>query len=119
MSSEANLQSAEIVRGTDKVLVVSVTNRLGTIVDLTGAEAEYKVARKLRSKAAPVLSKTSNPAAGIVITDAAGGILEITIDASDTTDLGGEYYHEAYITDVAGKRARIFEGELTVLDALG
>ena len=111
-----NVQNLQIARGTSLVATVTVKDLSGNVVDLTGATAEYKAARKIGSKAALLIDKTVGD--GIEVSDPSGGVIKITFSNADTDSLGGLYYHEAFITDVAGRRARIFTGGLSVVDTL-
>lgn len=93
---------------------VAVTDcETGEPKDITGATAiDYALARTqfdsddiLIQKALPVgifivpFDPVENPG---------NNLYEIIIDAADTADLNGNYYHVSTLTDVAGNRSDIF-----------
>ena len=99
--------------GDTKVLEVTITDSDGAAVDLTGATISYVLQRNVNSAAATI-SKTTDD--GISITDASGGVFQITLDASDTASLSGSYYHECQITDASGNASTVFTGTVTMKD---
>ena len=89
----------KIVAQNDVILKFTVTDQDGVAVNLTSATIKWSLKKSLEADA--VITKTT--ASGISITNAAGGIFEVTITDTDATDLVGRYYSEAVITDNAGK----------------
>lgn len=84
-----------IFAGDTKLLTVTVTDEAGEAVDITTASIKWQAARSVEDEA--VIEKTS-PSGGIEITDGSGGEFVVTLDAADTGDLSGLYYHEAEVT---------------------
>jgi hypothetical protein len=109
-----NVQNFEIHAGDDLVIPVTVTDEAGQAVDLTGAAVGWQAARGTpqRFGTTPVVSKASG--SGIAVTDPAGGVFEITLEAADTQGLRGAFYHEAEVTDAAGKKTTVMAGTMTV-----
>lgn len=98
--------------GDTKVLEVTITDASGNAVNLTGATISYVLQRSVGSTV--TISKTTDD--GISITDASGGVFQITLDASDTASLSGSYYHECQITDTSGNVSTVFTGTVTMKD---
>jgi len=97
--------------GDTKVIEVTITDASGNAVNLTGATISYVLQRSVGSTV--TISKTT--ASGISITDASGGVFQITLDASDTARLSGSsYYHECQITDTSGNVSTVFTGTVTM-----
>jgi len=101
----------EMFSGDNKILSVSVVDSAGVAVDLTSATASWQLARS--NDAAPLIQKATG-GSGIVITDAAGGVLEITLSASDTDALKGSFYHELQVIDTSGNIATVLAGNATI-----
>jgi hypothetical protein len=59
-----------------------------------------------------VLTKTTS--SGISITNAAGGIFQVSLTAADTAGLSGAYYFEAQVTDAGSNVSTVTTGTLTV-----
>jgi hypothetical protein len=102
-----------IFQGDDVVLSVTTT----TIEDgddpqdLTGVSLTWAFS-ETKDSVALVTKETGD---GIEITDAAGGVFEVSIDAADTDGLDPQgYYHEARLTDGAGKTRVIMSGAFTL-----
>ena len=104
------MQDFTIDAGDDKTLEVDVKDNDQVVVDITAATIEWRASRNLKVTAA--LTKTT--ASGISITNASGGIFQITLDDGDTEGLVGNYYHEAQVTFTNGKIATILRGIMTV-----
>ena len=49
-----------------------------------------------------------------MITDAANGVFEVTIDAADTVNLNGRYHHEAEVT-LGGVPFTVMRGVAVIL----
>lgn len=97
--------------GDSKVLEVAVTDVDDEAVVLTGATINYVLQKSSRGGQAIISKSTTD---GISITNALAGKFEITIDASDTADLAGDYYHECQVTDSSSNVSTIFVGTVTI-----
>jgi hypothetical protein len=70
-------------RGDDESFDVAVVDRDGDVVDLTGADLRFTAKRDVGDlDVDAVMAKTIG--AGITVTNAAGGLARIDIDAADT-----------------------------------
>ena len=100
--------------GDSKVLTVTVTDSDGAAVNLTGATINYVLKKQLGGGMNTITKATGG--SGIVITDAAAGTCEITLDATDTASLLGSFYHECQVTDSYGNVSTIFIGTVTITE---
>ena len=107
-------QNFTLSAGAGLILKITVFDEAGDPIPLAGTQSvAWKLARTARSAA--VLTKTLGNGATI-ITDDAGqggtncGPLNVQIDAADSADLDGEYFHDCRLVDVAGDTSRIFYG---------
>lgn len=85
--------------------------------NLTGITVQWALTKFKGGKAtkAPVLSKTTVGGAGVQITNAVGGLCEVTIDAADTINLQpGDYYHELEVIDGSGRKLVVATGPVTL-----
>lgn len=92
------MASLTVVAQNDLILKYTVTDQDGDAVSLTGATIKWSIRRDLETLAA--LEKTTS--AGIAITDAAGGVFQVTITDTETENLTKRYVMEATIIDVDG-----------------
>lgn len=91
------------VQETDIVLEITATDSDGAAIDLTGATITWTL-RTRRGNAATITKTTGS---GVTVTDAVGGVFEVTITDTDTASLNGTYYHEAKIVDSGGLVSRV------------
>lgn len=98
-----------LVQKNDVILKYTVTDQDAAAVNLTSATIKWSIRRNLATAAA--LTKTT--ASGISITNAAGGIFEVTLTDTDTTSLSGVYVMEAIITDSNSKVYTITNSDIT------
>lgn len=102
--------------GDDKRLEVTVYNSDGDVVNLTGlTAAKWSLAKTVNSTA---LATHSMVDGNITVVSASTGRLNIVIDAADTEDLKGVYYHEAEITDADGNVGTILYGSVNIRASL-
>jgi hypothetical protein len=94
-------------------LTIRVTTKYadGSIVDLTGSNLEWVLAKSVSDS--PDISKSTS-SGGIVVSDAEAGRFEIKLDPVDTESLSGSYYHEAELTKSNGDTVTILVGNITV-----
>lgn len=112
----AERQNIEFHAGDDKRLEITVRDEDDAVVDLTGIEsAKWSLAKTATATPHVTHSLTDG---NITVVDAAAGLIYVAIDAADTEGLRGYYYHEAEITDAAGKVGTIVYGVANILPAL-
>lgn len=110
----AQNQDFELPQGDDRTIPVTVTNEdTGALLNLSGMTIRWWFALYQSGEA---IVKKGNGAGetGLAITDAGAGVFTITLDSADTEGLSGYFYHEAEITDVAGKKRTILTGQIHV-----
>lgn len=96
-------------------LAVSVRDRRGRLLDLTGATARWAVAPVVNARLLGTAVVTlSSPSSGIVI---AGGVCTITM-AAGTITAAGEYRHEMEIVLSGGASVSLVRGRLTCVAAV-
>lgn len=107
-------QNFTLSAGAGLILKITVFDDAGSPVPLAGTQSvTWKLARTARRTA--VLTKTLGAGATIITDDAAQGgancgRLDVQIDAGDSADLDGEYFHDCRLLDAAGDTSRIFYG---------
>ena len=114
MSKHTVPQNLITFSGDTSVFKFTVTNDAGEAVDLAGASATWKLAKRVDSPV--LLTKTVGP--GIVVTDIPGGLLEATLIPADTEDLRGLHYWELQITDSAGQKVTAAQGHISIYPEL-
>ena len=77
------------IAGTAITVYLTLQDDLEAAQDLTSATMSWRLSRSYSVPA--VLIK---PDSDITVTDAEGGLAEVDLDALDTADLQGTYYHE-------------------------
>jgi hypothetical protein len=103
-----------LTAGDTKTLVVTVRDTDGSAVNIVGATIHWRCAKSF-NKTAAVLKSTSD---GITISDGANGQMTIQLDADDTEDLVGLYYHEIELTSAAGDVSTVLRGTMKVTPQL-
>lgn len=107
----------EITRGDDKIWILTVSRKdTGAVVDITDCDLFFTV--RDSPDGTILFQKTSDPAAGIVLTDPTHGVAEITVDYDDTDGLGNkkaEYIFDVEIIKSTGKIETVCKGKLTIL----
>jgi hypothetical protein len=95
-----------ITRGDDEVIPLSVTNPDNSIRNISGDSFIFTMKRS-KYDTTPLVQKTSAGGGGIVKTNTAGGLLEVTIDQDDLLVIDREqrYHAEVEVTDSGGKKA--------------
>ena len=106
----------EHIKGDTFEAEVSVKNKVGAAVSLSGAAVSWKVAES-RDAAAPILTKTIGE--GIAITDETGGKLTLTLTAAETAALEpGEYFHALRISFADGRVKTVLAEYLSIIESL-
>ena len=101
-------------QGDSKTLSITVKDKDGDVVVITGATIKWQASRSY-GKTADISKTTSS---GISITDGPNGVFEVTLDASDTESLEGEYYHEAEITFSDSTISTVLAGRMNITPVL-
>ena len=106
----------EMHQGDTKRLLIAVKDPAGVAISLVAATSvKWWVAKKVTSTAR-LLEKSEG--SGITVTNAAGGLLTITIDPDDTEAVSGDYYHELEVIDSAGDIGTVLRGTMSIARAL-
>jgi Ethanolamine utilization protein EutJ (predicted chaperonin) len=100
-----------IYSGDSRTLSISVLNKSGLAVDISGSTIKWAL---IQNGTSILTYDNTTSSSGITITSGSGGTFSISIDNDDTTDLNGIYTHEARVTDSGGNSAIVFEGNFTV-----
>jgi hypothetical protein len=94
-----------IIQGSSKTLEVTVVDKAGAPVNLTGATCHFNVEEAAGDPAPGIISKSSSNPAQILITDAANGKFRIFIDPADTAPMAvGLYVCDIWVVLSTGKR---------------
>lgn len=88
----------EIDQARHVTLTVTVLDSDGNAQDITGATAQFTLARTPRATA--LIEKTTSD--GIALTTPASGVLTVALDNTDTAGLAGFYYYEVVVTLTSG-----------------
>lgn len=99
-----------ISAGDDKTLTITVLDENESAVAITGATIAWRASRS-HNKTADITKTTSS---GITITDGPNGVFEVDLDADDTEDLKGIFYHEAQVTFVDGSISTVLKGRMKI-----
>ena len=111
-----NVQEFKMFKGDHKTFELQVKDQDGNPIDLSGATIRMTVKKHATDETA-VISKTSNNASEISITDPANGIAEIYLVPSDTRNLdAGKYIFDIEITTAAGKVYTVLLANLTLVE---
>ncbi|MDP2621465.1 MAG: hypothetical protein Q8P46_15060 [Hyphomicrobiales bacterium] len=104
-------QNFVMFAGDTKTLRVTVRDNEDNAVDLTSASIKWECGRSY-GKASTISKATGG--SGITITDATGGEFEVLLDADDTEDQAGVFYHEAEVTFSDDTISTVLSGTMTV-----
>ena len=107
--------SAPVHRGTTIRMAVSVTDSAGDPLDLTSVVSisygVFGISPSKDPEAPPLITKSIG--SGVSVTNAAGGVFQVTLAPNDTIGLwAGDYYHRAILVDGAGDRYVAMTGTL-------
>lgn len=92
--------------GDSRVLEITVRNAEGNAVDLTGATVTWQASTE--PFGAPSIEKNA------VVTNAAQGILSVTLDPADTAALAGQYFQVAVVVDEQQNRSTVYLGIMSI-----
>ena len=103
--------------GDTKILILTVKDEDGDIINLTGLQSAQTVIKKYPNSTTALVTKTL-AAADIANPAPTTGVLSVTIAAADTSSFSaGEYYHETRMKDTNSYIGTIVTGTITVKDA--
>jgi hypothetical protein len=91
-----NNQNAYLYAGDNAVLNYAITDESNNPLNLTGASLTYIIAA--HDGAAAIITKTTADG-GITVTNAAGGLLSVSLASADTTNLSGMLWQQLVMTD--------------------
>ena len=100
----------EMYSGNTRLLKVSVLDQDDAIVDLSGASATFV----LMKRPGQVAMITKTVGAGITITNAVGGEMEVLLVPADTEPLRGAFAYEVEVTDASGRKTTVLFGTVTI-----
>lgn len=107
-----------VVQGDDVNLIITVKDKTGTVINLTGITAATFTAKQAGASSASV---TKTLGSGVGVTSAVGGILTISLTDTDTAAMAaGKHFFEIQITDSSGAISTVrdfddYAGELVIL----
>lgn len=117
----ADFALLEIFADNDIVLPFTVADvdadpTLATPKNITGYTVRWALARQKDGTPSRdyVVAKDNGSTGGVSIVSGAAGTLEVTLDASDTIDLRGDFYQELEVVDGAGKKLVVGTGDVTI-----
>lgn len=103
--------------GNDAALEFALLDAAGDALDITGASFAWGMAPRFTGTA--TLDKNSGSPSEFDITDAAGGLLTVHIQATDTLEMDpGVYRHELRMTDSTGEIETVATGLVNLLTSI-
>jgi hypothetical protein len=107
--------SFSLFAGNARKLAVSVVDdETGDPIDLTDVTVIWQASRGTAEKFQAVPLLTKEVGSGLTIVDEFNGQIEITLDADDTENLSGTFYHELLLVDVTGDQQNLIADTFTV-----
>ena len=103
------IKNFEMTAGDTKQLIITVKDANDSPVNISGATIEWKCARSL-NKPTKIYKTTSS---GITITNGPNGTFAVTLNAGDSSNLLGNYIHEARMT-LSGNISTVISGTMKV-----
>ena len=107
-------QDFSIYAGNDEELDISLFDEDGDPLPIAGSTVLWALMSAYDPSVA-LVSKSSAPMSGILITDAVHGMIIVTIDREDTIGFGGQpYMHAAAVINSDGARTTVLTGAVTI-----
>ena len=105
----ANRVILEVYQGEDRTLTIEARNNLNAALSLTGATLSWRVGRNpyRLDSSWPIFTKTG------AISDSANGGFTVSISATDTQYMAGDYLHQGWAT-ISGQTYVVAEGMFRV-----
>ncbi len=103
--------NAEVIQGDTIILTITARNKYtDAVINLTGASISVSFAKKLGGTASLTKATGGN---GVTVTNAAGGVFQVTLSASDTAALLGSYFYEVQITDASSNISSLHNSDMS------
>src|SRR5688572_17610581 len=98
----ANRVILEVYQGEDRTLTIEARNNLNAALSLTGATLSWRVGRNpyRLDSSWPIFTKTGT------ITDSDDGLFTVSISATDTQYMTGDYLHQGWAT-ISGQNTMV------------
>lgn len=94
--------------GEDRTFTLIAKDENNAVVNLTSKTVTWRVGRSLPNDRNAILSKSGT------VTGASTGTFTVTLLDTDTTDMQGDYLHQAITTDGSGLIAVVVVGRLRI-----
>lgn len=102
LTVDPNTYDITILRGDDQIVRFTVTTSTGAAQDVTGWSFKFTVKSSLDDAIGSANFQKTTGGFGIALTTPSGGIVDVTLAATDTQTLGGSYYYDLEGTDGSG-----------------
>lgn len=115
------MATTTIHQGQDLVLTVTVyeDDALTTPKDITGVTIVYRLGHKATDTTALQVTGTPNSNGSVTaITDAANGVMTVTLDAADLQLPAQTYDQQVRITDQAGNLDIVYDDTIEIIESL-
>jgi len=113
MTQAPKPHSFRLISGTELVMNITVKDEDGTAQDITGVSVRFAAARST-TDAILIDSDASPQTATATVTDAANGVIQVTVTDEVTEDLVGDYWWACKITSAAGRETTVARGWISV-----
>lgn len=105
----------KIPLGDDVTVAMTLQDSTGAAFNLTGCTITVGVKKQLTDSTATISKTIAN--GGVAVTNAAGGLANLILNATDTALLGaGDYPFDVQVTNASAKKATLLAGTLTFTD---
>lgn len=90
----ANIVAFDVYQGEDRTLTLNARNNSNAPLSLTGAVLSWRVGKNpfRLDSSWPIFTKTGT------ITDSDDGVFTVSVSATDTQYMSGDYSHQAWVT---------------------
>ena len=103
----------EMVAGNTKEIEITVVDSDGQAVDLSGYVARWGL---FKPHGGGALVLKASATGGIDVSQAASGLLVVSLAAADTDGLAGLYLHECEVEGPGGEIETVVQGEVRVAE---
>ena len=112
---ESKRNDFSIPAGGDRLLVITVSEQDGNLMNLTGCLIKWALCTAPPKLASVVTKESTTGAIRIADQTSARGQFTVQLDGADTKTLpAGTYYHEARVTDSDGNSDIVVDGLVTL-----
>lgn len=108
--------NSPFMSGDSRIIECMVKQADESAFDITGATIKWQMFAISGSggfTGSAIITKQTG-GQGIAITNAEGGVFQITLDPEDTGELAGTYYHESELTTSGGNVHTVFTGTIAI-----